>query len=295
MTATTLRPISPGAEALLGKPITCLDHGYVELIDYMGTDRDIALAARTTTGSEDKKGEAEDRNLIRYLVRMRHSTPIEMVRARFRMQMPIMVARQLIRHRMSSTNEYSLRYSEPIDAFYIPAVADVAAQSVSNRQGRGEQLPVEQAEKVRALMSAHDDAAMVLYRTLADDLGVAREVARCVLPVNLYTRWTWTCDLHNIMHLLGLRLDLHAQLEIRVFAQALADIVSAWVPVAYEAFVDYRQEARTLLRLELVAVSLMLKGLTLEAACQRVGLVGREFAEFTAKVEHILAAGQVVP
>lgn len=284
----TFRPVSPGAEAMIGKPLRCLDHGYVELLDYMGTDRDIALAARTTTGSEDLKTETEDRHLIRYLVRHYHSTPVEMVRARFRLQMPIAVARQFIRHRMSSTNEYSLRYSEPIDLFYVPAAADVGTQAESNRQGRGDALSPEAAERVRELLVANDERAMSLYRVLADECGVARELARNVLPVNLYTRFVWTVDLHNAMHMLRLRLDSHAQLEIRVFAQALADIVKAWVPVAHEAFVDYRLEARTFSRCELLALSGILQGdKSILAAASEAGLRGREHAEFLTKLEEM--------
>jgi len=257
--ALTSRPISPGAETWIGKPIACLDHGYVELVDYMGTDRDIVLAARTTTATEDKSTADDDRNLLRYLVRHRHTTPVEMVRARFRLQMPVFVARQLIRHRMSSTNEHSLRYSAPIDAMYLPQLEHVALQSTSNRQGRGAVLAADAAQRVVDLMNAHDAECMRLYHELADDFGVARELARSVLPMNLYTRWVWTIDLHNLMHLLGLRLDPHAQLEIRVFAQALAQIVSAWVPLAYEAFVDYRLEARTGHRTRRAGVAAMLR------------------------------------
>ena len=135
---------------------------------------------------------------------------------------------------MSSTNEYSLRYSEPIDLFYTPSAGDVGAQSESNRQGRGDALSPEAAERVRELLVANDEHAMALYHVLADECGVARELARNVLPVSLYTRLVWSIDLHNLMHFLALRLDTHAQLEIRVFAQALADIAKAWVPVAYE-------------------------------------------------------------
>lgn len=311
MSTNTLRPVSPGAESYLGKRLPCLDHGYVELIDYMGTDRDIALAARTTTGVEDTKTPNDDRHLIRYLVRHVHTTPCEMVRARFRIQMPIMVARQLIRHRMSSTNEYSLRYSEPIDLFYVPAAEHVGAQSTSNRQGRGETLPPEMAQKVRELIAANDESAMRLYRQLADEFGLARELARTVLPVNLYTRWVWTIDLHNLSGLLKLRLDGHAQYEIRVFAQALAEIVKAWLPVSYEALVDYRLEARTFSKWELVALAVMLgdtnyrmgdleqRLCAADAAAMSVGLGDREREELKQKLRHMAnlldAVGQVEP
>lgn len=300
----TARPCSPGAERLIGQRFPCLDHGYVELIDYMGTDRDIVLAARTTTASEDKSTPQDDRNLLRYLVRHRHTTPVEMVRARFRLQMPIFVARQLIRHRMSSTNEYSLRYSEPIDAMYLPQLEHVAMQSTSNRQGRGEVLDSEVARRVVDLMTVHDNNSLRLYGELARDFGVARELARSVLPMNLYTRWVWTIDLHNLMHLLELRLDPHAQLEIRIFAEALAKIVEAWVPLAWEAFRDYRLDALTLSRQDCEALEHILHELALcaapetdgehalgrhvvEDAGRRVGLTGRELGELRVKLQRL--------
>ena len=171
----TRRPVSPGAERWIGQRIAVLDHGYVELLDYMGTDREIVLAARTTTDTEDVKGPAENRRLLRFLVRRRHSTPVEFCRVKVRMQMPVLVARQIIRHRMTSTNEYSLRYSPPIDATYLPELEHVALQATTNRQGRGDALPTDVAARVRELMSAHADASFRLYNELADDLGVARE------------------------------------------------------------------------------------------------------------------------
>ena len=304
----TLRPTSPGAEARLNRPIPVLDHGYVELLDYMGTDRDVVLAARTTTATEDAKAPSEDRALLRYLVRHRHTTPLEMVRARFRIQLPIFVARQLVRHRMSSLNEYSLRYSEPIEALYVPAAEHVAAQATANRQGRGATLEPAAADRVRALLTAHGESSLLLYDQLADELGVARELARVVLPVSLYTRWVWTIDLHNLMHLLSLRLDPHAQLEIRVFADALAAIVRDWVPLAWEAFEDYRLGAVTLTRAEVRAVGALMAHLEAEFGhgdddrADRLrghvelyaGLKGRELDEAVAKLLRVRAAAEDV-
>lgn len=296
----TRRPVSPGAERWIGQRIAVLDHGYVELLDYMGTDREIVLAARTTTDTEDVKGPAENRRLLRFLVRRRHSTPVEFCRVKVRMQMPVLVARQIIRHRMTSTNEYSLRYSPPIDATYLPELEHVALQATTNRQGRGDALPIEVAARVRELMSAHADASFRLYNELADDLGVARELARSVLPMSLYTRWVWTIDLHNLMHLLGLRLDPHAQLETRVYAEALARIARDWVPEAFAAFEDYRLHAVTFSRLESAALAALFPRWTRTAvedpadlareAGEQAGLAGGELDEFTAKIAQVLAA-----
>lgn len=305
----TRRPISPGAETFVGRQIPCLDHGYVELLDYMGTDRDVVLAARTTTASEDSKSPSEDRGLLRYMLRHQHMTPFEMARARFRIQLPISVARQLVRHRTAGLNEYSTRYSEPIDVFYVPALHHVAAQARTNRQGRGEVLAPDVAERVRALMTAHGEAAQALYRQLADDLGVARELARDVMPLSLYTRWVWTIDLRNLLHLLGLRLDGHAQLEIRTFAGALARVAEAWVPETWAAFRDYRLLAVTLSRAEgcvvgeLVNHVLNAHGLGADDGAGRVAwlrdhaaarskLTGRELDEAVDKMVRLLAAAE---
>lgn len=255
----TARPIAAGAEPLLGIETPVLDLGYVQPIDYMGTDACIVQAARVSYGPSTRALH-DDRGLLRYLMRHRHTTPFEMCEVKFRCKMPIFIARQWIRHRTANVNEMSLRYSEAPDEFYVPALEAVTLQSTDNKQGRGAELPDEIRERVRAIMSARNEQAYADYQALAGELGIARELARTVLPVSLYTQWIWKIDLHNLMHFLSLRLDPHAQLEIRLFAEAMAGFVRAWVPQAWEAFTDYRLEAATFSRMELRALYMIMKG-----------------------------------
>ena len=286
----TARTLAPGAEARLGREVPVLDLGFVQPIDYMGTDEDIVQAARVSYGPSTRKLH-DDRGLLRYLMRHRHTTPFEMCEVKFRCKMPIFVARQWIRHRTANVNEMSLRYSEAPDEFYVPALEAVTLQSTTNKQGRdGEtELPPEQREQVRELMRAHNELAYADYQRLAGDLGIARELARTVLPVSLYTQWIWKIDLHNLLHFLDLRLDPHAQIEIRVFAEARAEFVQAWVPHAWEAFVDYRREAVPLTRREARALGRMLAGASEPAAAESAGLKGRELAEFQHKLARMRA------
>ena len=293
MPAATVRTLAPGAEALLGREVPVLDLGFVQAIDYMGTDEDIVQAARVSYGPSTRKVH-DDRGLLRYLMRHRHTTPFEMCEVKFRCKMPIFVARQWIRHRTANVNEMSLRYSEAPDEFYVPALEAVTLQSTTNKQGRDAEtaLPAEQQAAVIALMRARNDQAYADYQRLAGELGIARELARTVLPVSLYTQWIWKIDLHNLLHFLDLRLDPHAQIEIRVFAEAMAAFVQAWVPLAWEAFTDYRREAVPLSRLEARALGHLLAG-TDEAgvgsACAAAGLKGRELQEFQSKLARLRA------
>lgn len=293
MSAATARTLAPGAEALLGREVPVLDLGFVQAIDYMGTDEDIVQAARVSYGPSTRKVH-DDRGLLRYLMRHRHTTPFEMCEVKFRCKMPIFVARQWIRHRTANVNEMSLRYSEAPDEFYVPALEAVTLQSTTNKQGRDAEtaLPAEQQASVVALMRARNDQAYADYQHLAGELGIARELARTVLPVSLYTQWIWKIDLHNLLHFLDLRLDPHAQIEIRVFAEAMAAFVQAWVPLAWEAFTDYRREAVPLSRLEARALGHLLAG-TDEAgvgsACAAAGLKGRELQEFQTKLARLRA------
>lgn len=285
----TSRTISPGAEPLLNIETPVLDLGFVQPIDYMGTDGDIVQAARVSFGPS-ARAVHDDRGLLRYLMRMAHSSPFEMCEVKFRCKMPIFVARQWVRTRTANINEMSLRYSEAPEEFYIPALEHVTMQSGTNKQGRDEtvELSPEIRESVRALMRARDEQAYADYQHLAGELGIARELARTVLPVSLYTQWIWKIDLHNLMHFLTLRLDKHAQVEIRLFAEAMASFVKAWVPMAWEAFTDYRLEAVTLSRAEKRAIASMLIG-NGEAAAEAEGLKGRELDEFRAKLANICA------
>lgn len=290
----THRAISLGAELWIGRRTPVLDAGCVELLDYMGGDSDIVQAARTTTDTTGRTP-AEDEALLRYMLRHRHTTPFEMVQARFLLCMPIFVARQWVRHRMATLNEYSMRYSEPPDAVYIPAPDLVARQSTSNRQGRGEAVDGDELLQVLDHFTDNAHDAMTHYRRLRDDHDVARELARAVLPVGTYTTFVWRIDLHNLMHFLTLRLDPHAQVELRAFAQQLARVVADWVPWAWRAFVDYRLEARTFSRVELVALASVLARRDdtrpiVEAAAEAavgLGLKGRELDEFKAKIQHV--------
>lgn len=236
---TTLRPISRGAEKWLGKPIPCLDHGFVYLVDYMGNDESIVQAARVSYGKGTKTVN-ENRGLIRYLRRHHHTTPFEMVEFKFHAKMPIFVARQWIRHRTANVNEYSGRYSEMLNEFYLPHADTLRKQSRTNRQGRGEELTPEQQQQVTALLKEDFDRSFKNYqRFLGEDMNLARELARIGLSVANYTQWYWKIDLHNLMHFLRLRMDPHAQYEIRVFADAMATILKDAMPLAYEAFEDY--------------------------------------------------------
>ncbi|SDE37361.1 FAD-dependent thymidylate synthase [Rhodobacter capsulatus] len=242
---TTLRATSAGMEARLYQAHPVLDHGLIRVIDYMGDDAAICQAARVSYG-RGTKAVSDDRGLIRYLMRHWHSTPFEMCEVKFHVKLPIFVARQWIRHRTANVNEYSARYSVMDREFYIPAPEQLAAQSVVNNQGRGQVLQGAEAARVLDLLREDAMRAYDHYEDMltpdADTgkLGLARELARMNLPANVYTQWYWKIDLHNLFHFLRLRADVHAQYEIRVYAQIMGDIVKDWVPQAYEAFEDYR-------------------------------------------------------
>lgn len=281
----TKRTTVPAAEALLGEQVNVLDHGFVTPLDYMGGDADVVAAARTTSDTAGK-GPTEDRALLRYLLRHRHTTPFEMVEVRWLCAMPISVARQWIRHRTANVNEFSQRYSEPPVAAYVPAAEHVAFQSITNRQGRGVAFPEESAEEVRAIIAEANESSR-FTRDRLDAMGVALELSRTVLPLGQYTRWVWKIDLHNLMGFLQLRLDSHAQLEIRLFAEAMAGFVRAWVPECWAAFEEYRLGAVTFGATERRALDLALHDPThdLRTAGVHVGLKGRELTEFYAKVK----------
>ncbi|MEK7465384.1 MAG: FAD-dependent thymidylate synthase [Patescibacteria group bacterium] len=248
----TKRAVSPGGEKWLGQAIRCLDHGFVYLVDYMGNDEAIAQAARVSYGKGTKKT-SEDQGLIRYLLRHRHTTPFEMVEFKFHCKLPIFVARQWIRHRTANVNEYSGRFSEMSKEFYLPEPKVISVQSQGNKQGRGNALSPEEAEVVRNILKSDFDIVYGDYEQLLEK-NVARELARIGLSVANYTEWYWKIDLHNLFHFLSLRLDAHAQYEIRVFAEAMADIVKDTVPFAFKAFEDYRLNAMQLTAVEMKMV-----------------------------------------
>ena len=265
-----VRPIVPEAEKEIGVKHPVLTHGFVVLVDYMGNDAAIVQAARVSYG-KGTRAVRDDRGLIRYLMRHRHTTPFEMVELKFLVRLPIFVARQWIRHRVASVNEYSARYSVVPDEYEVPAPEEVRHQSTRNRQGRGDPLPTEVVDQFRAdLDRVSKDAYAVYARAL--DAGVARETARLVLPVAYYTQWYWKADLWNLFHFLSLRLDPHAQEEIRLYAAELAKLTRLVAPIAYEAFEDFSLSSLSLSRSERVALRALLDGKTPQEACGIAGL-----------------------
>jgi thymidylate synthase (FAD) len=239
---STLRAVSPGMEAHLYLAHPVLDHGFVRVIDYMGDDGAIVQAARVSYGAGTRHVQ-NDEGLIRYLMRHWHSTPFEMCEVKLHVKLPVFVARQWIRHRTANVNEYSARYSILDREFYIPEPSALAAQSVVNNQGRGDMLSGEESARVLAMLKSDAMTAYDHYEAMLStegQAGLARELARMNLPMNIYTQWYWKVDLHNLFHFLRLRADAHAQYEIRVYAEAIAACVKDWVPLAYAAFEDYR-------------------------------------------------------
>lgn len=232
------------------------DHGMIALVDAMPrlvpvdstADSAIVQAARVSYGAGTKKVN-EDRGLIRYLLRHRHTTPLEMVEFKFHVVMPIFIARQWIRHRTANVNEYSARYSVMPDRFYRPTIENVRKQSMSNRQGGEEPVDVGTAEEFLKYLDKSQEMYGEYERLM--EKGVSRELARIALPVSVYTEWYWKCNLHNILHFLSLRMDEHAQQEIRDFANAMYALIKPIVPMTAEAFEDYRLGGAHLTRLEL--------------------------------------------
>jgi thymidylate synthase (FAD) len=275
------------AEEMLDKEIRCLNHGFVRLIDYMGGDDSIVQAARVSYGKGTKTVN-EDRGLIRYLMRHSHTTPFEMVELKFHIKLPIFVARQWIRHRTASVNEYSGRYSVMKDEFYVPEPDAIHFQSRRNRQGRaGEEVSPELRQKVLQLLLEEQSRMYKGYEGMLE-ADIARELARINLPLSLYTEWYWKIDLHNLFHFLQLRLDEHAQYEIRVFAEAVASIVKKVVPIAWEAFEDYMVKAARFSRLEIAVLMSQIDPARLTPAeLESKGLKGREAEEFLDKIKKL--------
>ena len=243
-------------EKILYKKFKILDKGFIRVIDYMGDDSSIVQAARVSYGKGTKKV-SEDKNLINYLISHRHSTPFEMNEIKLHIKLPIFVARQWIRHRTANVNEYSARYSILDKEFYIPEKENIQAQSKTNNQGREETLSPSEIKECLDILKNNSDKNYKQYKELLneDDMGnkisnskkgIARELARMVLPISSYTQWYWKIDLHNLMHFLSLRFDPHAQYEIRVYAEKILKILKDWVPMTYEAFVEHRLENFTL-------------------------------------------------
>ncbi len=284
----TRRATVPALEALLFTPVPVLDHGFVRVIDYMGDDGAVVQAARVSYGRGTRRV-SEDAGLIRYLMRHRHTTPFEMCEIKYHVKLPIFVARQWIRHRTANVNEYSARYSILDREFYIPAAEHLAAQSATNRQGRGALLEGDEAAEVLAMLArdaaqCHDDYAAMLNES-GDPArqGLARELARMNLTLNTYTQWYWKTDLHNLLHFLSLRADPHAQYEIRTYAEAMMASLEAWVPQTAAAFRDYRLEAASFSSGMLAALRRMLAGETVTQPDS--GLSKREWEEMMAVLD----------
>ncbi len=252
----TRRATVPELDKILHTPFPVLDHGFVRVIDYMGDDAAIVQAARVSYGKGTKK-KTSDAGLINYLMRHRHTTPFEMCELKLHVKLPIFVARQWIRHRTANVNEYSARYSVLDREFYIPGAESLAQQSTSNKQGRGQGLAADDAERIRKALSDNFEAVYDLYAYLLNEdgagnpedperIGIARELARLPIPVSAYTQWYWKIDLHNLLHFLSLRMDSHAQYEIRAYADVIGSIAEKWVPAAWNAFLEYRLGSLTL-------------------------------------------------
>jgi thymidylate synthase (FAD) len=278
----TRRVVADGLEDRLYEAIPVLDHGFHRVIDYMGDDAAIVQAARVSYGQGTKHAR-DDSGLIRYLMRHWHSTPFEMCEIKLHVKLPVFVARQWIRHRTANVNEYSARYSILDREFYIPAPEALAAQSTVNNQGRGATLEGAEAQRVLETLKADAGRSYDHYEAMLsqeDQQGLARELARMNLPMNIYTQWYWKVDLHNLMHFLRLRADAHAQYEIRVYADAICELVKAWIPATWAAFEDYRLNAAQLSGPAMACLRRMLAG---EAVTQESsGMSKGEWREFEA-------------
>lgn len=289
----TSRPTSPGAEEILGRYFPVLDNGFVALIDYMGTDESIEQAARVSYGAGTRR-RTQTRGLLRYLRRHHHTTPSEMVELKFHCSMPIFIARQWIRHRTASVNEYSGRYSIIPTIFYTPRPEQVQTQSQTNNQGRSDDAVVaELYEHSLQLWQEVRSAAAKSYEWMTAH-DIARELARIDLPVSTYTQWYWKIDLHNLMHFLTLRSDSHAQWEMRQYANVIAGMLKRVAPLSYEAWVDYDLRGARFSRMELQVLRALVQvdgsgfrgvGQSItEATLVEFGLTSREISELQVKL-----------
>jgi thymidylate synthase (FAD) len=289
-TRETRRATVPALEAILYEPLPVLDNGFVRVVDYMGDDAAIVQAARVSYGRGTRKI-SEDRGLINYLMRHRHTTPFEMCEIKYHVKLPIFVARQWIRHRTANVNEYSARYSILDKEFYIPDPEHLAAQATANRQGRGAAIEGEAARRVLDLLRRDAERAYAGYAELINEdasgapldpgrPGLARELARINLTLGYYTQWYWKTDLHNLMHFLSLRADPHAQYEIRAYAEVMLDTLARWVPIAHAAFLEYRMNAATISATGLAVIRRLLAGDQVDQPSS--GLSPREWRELMA-------------
>ena len=282
----TLRPISKGLEGILYKPLKVLDKGFIRVVDYMGNDASVVQAARVSYGKGTKK-RSEDEGLIRYLLRHRHTTPFEMCEIKLHVKLPIFIARQWIRHRTASINEYSARYSILEDEFYIPKKNHLAQQSLVNKQGRGNELDDATSKEVLKILKEDSFRCYKNYTWMLneknskeyekDRASLSRELARINLTLNTYTEWYWKTDLHNFMHFVSLRADSHSQFEIREYGMVLLKILSKWTPLTYKAFLSYRLKSA---ELSLEAIEVVRKIIAGKKVTKKVSkLSNREWKE----------------
>ena len=285
--SNTKRVTVPELEKILFEAIPVLDHGFVRVVDYMGNDSSIVQSARVSYGKGTKKV-STDSGLIKYLMRHWHSTPFEMCEIKYHVKLPIFIARQWIRHRTANVNEYSARYSILDKEFYLPSSENLAAQSSSNRQGRGDVIDGEQADEVLSLLKGDAERTYNNYEIMLNEKfdgstidenkkGLARELARMNLTLNTYTQWYWKTDLLNLMNFLRLRADSHAQYEIRAYADVMLDTLKKWVPTTYEAFMDYRVGGTEVSAKGKAVIENLIKGK--EVSLERSGLSKREWNE----------------
>jgi thymidylate synthase (FAD) len=313
------RPNSNFLDQILGDRHTVLDHGFVRIVDYMGNDDAIVQAARTSYGAGTKTP-SDDRSLIRYLMRKRHTTPLEMCEIKMHVKVPMFVGEQWLRHRTASLNKISGRYSILPGEFYVPESEDIQPQSKENKQGRNGTFSDFLQNNMRSTIEMHGGNAYDLYKELLtgwpwmdeegkvhepgmvtpkphdEEHGMAREMARMVLPANIYTEFYWKIDLHNLLHFLSLRADPHAQMEIRVYAELICEIISKWVPHAFEAFEDYVMDAEQFSKQEMDVVRALIERAQtgtapnfLENLAGISDLSKREQKEFLAKIEMVNA------
>ncbi len=245
-------------DEILYKEFKVLDHGFIRVIDYMGSDSAILQAARVSYGKGTKQIN-QDEALIKYLMRHYHTTPFEMCEIKFHVKLPIFVARQWIRHRTANVNEYSARYSILDHEFYIPKAEQIAKQSDNNKQGRGKAFDLNTSKKIIDSLINDSNLAYSHYEKFIEQ-GLAREIARTNLTLNYYTQFYWKVDLHNLFHFLKLRIDKHAQYEIRVYAEIMLDIIKEWVPIAHSAFIEYCLESAYIPRSGLEVIRKLIKG-----------------------------------
>ena len=272
------RPEVKFMDEMIGEKIKVLDHGFIRVVDYMGDDAAIVQAARVSYGTGTKTV-SEDAGLINYLMRHKHTTPFEMCEIKLHVKLPIFVARQWIRHRTGSFNEYSARYSILDNEFYVPTKENLGVQSSTNKQGRENVL--RRAETLAENIKVHSEDCYDMYRALLEN-KVVRELARMVLPVNCYSQWYWKVNLKNLLDFLNLRTDPHAQYEIRVYAEEIEKILSQWLPITYSAYKNHMKEGASFSSDAMKVMKAMMAGDMMDQ--ETSGLSKREWKEFTAQI-----------